>query len=65
MNESNARLCKVCRQLKERIQDGQYNGKDKRWRDEAGGLWMGSTCPSCNRERIKNKMKDKRSAKIN
>lgn len=63
MQESNVRLCKVCKQLKQRIQDGKFNGKDKKWRDESNLLWNGSTCPQCNRERVKNKMKEKRSVK--
>lgn len=63
--EANLRLCKTCKQLKQRIQDGLYNGKDKRWRDEQGKLWSGNYCPSCNQERVKNTMKVKRDATKN
>lgn len=59
--EANVRICKTCKQLKNRIQDGKFqNGKDKRWRDESGTLWSGNTCPPCNNERLKNKMRAKR-----
>lgn len=58
--EENLRHCKICNQLKTRKQDGKFNGKDKKWRDESGLLWMGNTCGSCNRIRVKNSMKRKR-----
>lgn len=64
MNESveaNIRQCKVCKRLLSRVLDGKFNTKDKKWIsfDEEGkpGLWNGNTCPSCNRERVKNHMK--------
>lgn len=64
--EQNLRICKICKQLKNRIQDGKFtNNKDKRWRDESGKLWNGSICPHCNNERLKNKMKEKRSVPKN
>jgi len=43
-----------------RVQDGQFNLKDKRWMDEQGRLWNGNTCPSCNLERAKGVMKKAR-----
>lgn len=47
--EKNDRLCKVCNQLKPRIQSGVYpDGKNKKHVDESGKLWNGSVCGSCN-----------------
>ena len=62
MNEANIRLCKVCKIVRNRIQDGTFDGKNKRWRDEAGNLWNGNLCPRCELDRVRNKMKEKRSA---
>lgn len=61
MLEANKRQCKKCGLLKDRISDGKFNQKDKRWRDETGKLWNGSCCPSCNQERVKTSMKFSRS----
>lgn len=58
--EQNLRICKVCKKLKERIESGKYNLKDKKYVDDTGKVWMGSTCPSCNTERLKNHMRTKR-----
>lgn len=58
--EQNLRICKVCNKLKTRKQDGKFNAKDKKWRDDDNLLWNGSSCGSCNRERVKLKMKEKR-----
>jgi len=56
--ESNLRKCKKCQALKLRILDGKYyNGRDKRWLDEEGKIWNGSTCPPCNVERARLTMK--------
>lgn len=63
--ESNMRACKICKQLKIRTLVGRYNHKDKKFVDETGAAWMGNTCPPCNRERVKNKMKEKRSLSKN
>lgn len=60
--ESNLRLCKICKQLKTRTEAGRYNTKDKKFVDEVGKAWMGSTCPPCNQERVKIKMRIKRNA---
>lgn len=58
--ENNLRLCKQCKQLKTRIQDGKFDLVNKRWKDEVGQLWSGNYCPVCNKERIKIKMRIKR-----
>lgn len=62
--ESNLRLCKKCNQLKTRIEAGKYpNGKDKKWSDESGKLWNGSTCGLCNSVRSKDVMQKSRTSK--
>jgi hypothetical protein len=60
MEEINKRLCKVCRTLKLRIEDGSFNYKDKRWRDESGLLWNGSTCPTCHKDKVANQARKRR-----
>lgn len=63
MTETNIRICKVCKQLKQRSENGRFSVKDKRYVDEHGKLWCGSICPPCNKERVKNKMKEMRANK--
>jgi hypothetical protein len=58
--ESNLRICKTCRVLKTRTQAGKYSLKDKKYVDETGKAWGGSTCPACNTERLKLHMRTKR-----
>lgn len=61
MSESNKRICKNCKAIKDRIQDGTYkNPKNKKWRDADGLLWSGSICGVCNQLRLKEHMKSKR-----
>lgn len=52
--EINKRKCKVCNELKERIQDGYFENSTtcKRYINEAGKLWNGSTCPECHKNKI-------------
>lgn len=60
------RICKSCKVIKDRIPDGVFkNPKNKKFRDEDGGLWNGSLCSKCNTERLKNHMKIKRTKVIN
>lgn len=61
--EANLRLCKKCNKLKQRIEDGKFDNRNKRWKDESGLLWNGSTCGECNKERIKLAMRIKRNVK--
>lgn len=58
--ESNLRLCKVCKSLKTRIEAGKYNIKDKKYVDENGKAWNGSSCPPCALEKVRNLMRLKR-----
>jgi hypothetical protein len=56
--EKNARLCKRCGLLKDRIESGKYpDGKNKRYTDESGKLWNGSVCAECNTKRSHENMK--------
>lgn len=58
--EQNLRICKQCREIKQRIEVGKYNKKDKKYTDENGKPWNGSYCPGCYKERLKNHMRNKR-----
>lgn len=60
MIESNKRICKICLQIKDRIQSGKFDEKNKRWVDETGKLWNGSKCPECTKNVSKEKMRLKR-----
>lgn len=53
MSEVQQKHCKVCGQLKSRIECGKYPGNkyNKRWIDENGKQWSGHTCPDCHRKR--------------
>lgn len=59
------RICKACKIIKSRIPDGNFrNGKNKKWRDDDNLLWSGSTCGTCNQERLKEVMRVKRNTKL-
>ena len=59
--ETNKTLCKICKQIKERIAAGNFkNGRNKKWRDESGQLWNGKICGPCNALRLKEVMQNKR-----
>lgn len=59
--ESNLRICKLCNKIKTRISAGKFpNGKDMKYVDENGKQWTGSVCPSCLKEKSKERMKAKR-----
>lgn len=57
MSEENLRHCKVCNELKERIDAGKFNQKDKKFVDKNNKLWNGNVCPTCvvakSRERMR------------
>lgn len=63
--EQNLRLCKVCNTLKQRIEAGKFDAKNKKWKDEDGLIWNGSTCGSCNKKRVRIAMRIKRDAEKN
>lgn len=64
--EINGRKCKICKKIKQRIEDGTYpNGRDKRWKDEDNLLWSGNVCGKCNQSRAKVVMKKARSSEKN
>lgn len=61
--ESNLVKCKVCQELKVKIESGFYPSEKKRTKkyiDQFGKIWNGKTCPQCNQERAKNTMKSSR-----
>lgn len=62
--ERNKRQCKVCKEIKDRILQGKFNLKDKKWVDPEGGLWNGSVCPKCNRDRVRGLMKKLRNPNV-
>ena len=66
MKEINEKQCKVCLEIKVRVQDERFpNGKDKRWVDPSGSYWNGKICPPCNQERVKNTMRKIRKGRRN
>lgn len=61
MVEANKRKCKMCGEIKNRIQDDKFpNGINKKWLDENGKQWMGNSCPPCNSDRVNFRAKAKR-----
>jgi hypothetical protein len=61
--DQNRRVCKKCNILKQRIETGKFDARNKKFIDESGLLWNGSVCGSCNRERVKLAMRIKRNVK--
>lgn len=62
--ETNKTICKTCGQIKDRIEAGKYNSKDRKWVDESNKSWNGKNCPPCNSLRVKELMRNKRSVKV-
>ena len=59
--ESNARICKRCKEIKERREVGRYpDGKNKIYLDKEGFTWVGSVCGPCHAKKMKKHMKQKR-----
>lgn len=55
--EENEVICKVCGELRKKIEDGKYpKGKTKKYVDQFGVQWNGKVCPQCNRDRAKKTM---------
>lgn len=63
--EVNLIKCKVCEQLKTRIEAGKFPGKGniKKYTNELGEAWNGKVCVTCNRDRMKNVMRANRLGK--
>lgn len=55
--EVQKKVCKVCLVLKERIYDGMFDKKNKRWIGRDGKLWSGHVCPPCQAEKVKENMR--------
>lgn len=53
-------ICKVCKQIKSRLQAGKFDEKNKKWVDEKGKLFNGKVCPDCHRDKMKEQVKAKR-----
>lgn len=58
--ESDLSTCRKCGLTKVRIADGKFDARNKRYVDENGKLWSGRTCADCNRQRIREAMKNAR-----
>jgi len=55
--EENLSKCNSCQEIKPRIQDGKYpDGRNKKWIDDKGGLWVGRRCADCVRSNMKSRM---------
>lgn len=56
--EENLSKCTGCEEIKPRIQNGMYpDGRNKRWTDVEGKLWVGRRCPECVTGNMKVRMK--------
>lgn len=62
MTESDKRVCKVCKVCKDRTLAGKFDSINKKYIDASGGLWNGSTCPSCHRNKCREHLKSKRTS---
>lgn len=61
-NESNLSKCSCCQEIKPRIQNGKYpDGRNKKWIDDKGELWVGRKCPECVKSSMKARMRKFRS----
>ena len=55
--EENLSKCSSCQEIKPRIQDGKYpDGRNKKWVNEKGELWVGRKCSDCVRSNMKSRM---------
>jgi len=59
--EKNLTQCKKCLQYKDKIHQGYYKNKNKRFVDALAFPWCGRLCYDCNTERLKLHMRNKRS----
>jgi len=60
--EINLSKCSVCQEIKTRIQNGKYpDGRNKKWVNEKGELWVGRKCSDCVKSAMKDRMRKFRS----
>lgn len=60
--EINLSKCSACQEIKPRIQAGKYpDGRNKKWVNEQGILWVGRKCPDCVKSQMKVRMQKFRS----
>lgn len=60
--EINLSKCSSCQNIKTRIMVGKYpDGRNKKWADEDGDLWVGRKCPACVKSHMKVRMQKLRS----
>lgn len=60
--ETDIRRCKSCGETKKRTLVGKFpDNVNKKYVDETGKLWSGSTCPSCHKTKCKVHIAIKRS----
>lgn len=63
--ESNLTKCKVCGQLKQKVDAGKYEGKkDHKYTDENGKPWNGRACPACHKNRVRTDKRNKIAVKV-
>ena len=56
--ESNLSKCSSCQEIKPRIMIGKYpDGRNKKYADEGGTLWVGRKCPECVKGAMKARMR--------
>lgn len=54
----------ACGKQKLRISAGKFDDHNRKWVDGDGKTWNGRICPSCHIDRMKERMKIKRSKKV-
>ena len=60
--EVNLSKCSCCQEIKPRIQAGKYpDGRNKKWVNEVGELWVGRRCAQCVKSSMKVRMQKFRS----
>lgn len=64
--EANLSKCSgPCGEIKPRIQNGKYpDGRNKKWVNEKGELWVGRRCPDCVKSSMKERMRKFRSKEV-
>lgn len=56
--EINLSKCSCCQEIKTRTQQGFYpDGRNKKWVDDKGELWVGRKCPNCVKVQMKDRMR--------